>query len=115
MRVPHLSPTTLTTDEQRTILLATAGNLRDQPVFSMALETGLRLAELVGLDVDDPFAEELIPSLLPKTKSLELRSAGSPRLEPLTLGGHEGASERDAGRTRAASVHIHGWRFRSRP
>jgi len=29
VRVPHLSPTTLTTDEQRLILRATAGNARD--------------------------------------------------------------------------------------
>ena len=29
MRVPHLSPTTLTNDEQRLILRATAANVRD--------------------------------------------------------------------------------------
>jgi hypothetical protein len=29
VRVPHLSPTTLTTDEQRLILRATAANVRD--------------------------------------------------------------------------------------
>jgi hypothetical protein len=37
--VPHLSPTTLTTDEQRLILRATAGNVRDHLIFSMALGT----------------------------------------------------------------------------
>ena len=127
MRVPHLSPTTLTTDEQRLILHATAGNVRDHLIFSMSLETGLRLAELVGLNVDDPFTGELIPPLRgwglpdaypplpPKTKSLELLGAGSPLPEPLTLGGQESASERDAGRIRVASVGIHGRRFRSRP
>ena len=33
----HLSPTTLTTDEQRLILRATAGSLRDYLIFSMTL------------------------------------------------------------------------------
>ncbi len=45
----HLSPTTLTTDEQRLILRATAGNVREHLIFSMALGTGLRLAEIVGV------------------------------------------------------------------
>jgi site-specific recombinase XerC len=46
----HLSPTILTTDEQRLILRATAGNIRDHTIISIALSTGLRLAEIVGLD-----------------------------------------------------------------
>ena len=58
MRVPHLSPTTLTTDEQRRILRATAGNVRDHTIISLALGTGLRLAEIVGLDVGDVFAPD---------------------------------------------------------
>ena len=41
--MPHLSPTTLTTDEQRLILRATARNLRDHTIISLALGTGLRL------------------------------------------------------------------------
>jgi integrase len=45
--MPHLSPTTLTTDEQRLILHASAGNLRDHTLISLALGTGLRLAEVV--------------------------------------------------------------------
>ena len=53
MRVPHLSPTTLTTDEQRLILRATSGNVRDHTIISLALGTGLRLAEIVGLDGGD--------------------------------------------------------------
>ena len=61
MRVPHLSPTTLTTDEQRLILLATAANVRDHTIFSLALGTGLRLAEIVGLDVGDVFALDGTP------------------------------------------------------
>jgi integrase len=57
----HLSPTTLTTDEQRLILRATAGNLRDHVIISLALGTGLRLAEIVGLNVGDVFAPDGAP------------------------------------------------------
>jgi site-specific recombinase XerC len=63
VRVPHLSPTTLTTDEQRLILRATAGNLRDHTIISLALGTGLRLAEIVGLDVGDVFTPDGTPRL----------------------------------------------------
>ena len=59
--MPHLSPTTLTTDEQRLILRATAGNVRDHTIISLALGTGLRLAEIVGLDVGDVFAADGTP------------------------------------------------------
>ena len=59
--VRHLSPTTLTTDEQRLILRATAGNVRDHTIISLALGTGLRLAEVVGLDVGDVFAADGTP------------------------------------------------------
>ena len=58
MRVPHLSPTTLTTDEQRRILRATASNVRDRTIISVALGTGLRLAEIVGIEVGDVFAPD---------------------------------------------------------
>jgi len=51
--VSHVSPTTLTTDEQRLILRATAGNRRDHTIISLALGTGLHLVEIVGLDVGD--------------------------------------------------------------
>jgi integrase len=59
--VPHLSPTTLTTDEQALILRATAANLRDHTIISLALGTGLRLAEIVGLDVSDVYAQDGTP------------------------------------------------------
>jgi site-specific recombinase XerC len=48
----NLCPQTLTTDEQRTLLLTTT-NVRDSTIFSLALGTGLRLGELVGLNVSD--------------------------------------------------------------
>jgi len=38
--MPALSPTTLTADEQRLILRATAGHLRDHLIISLALGTG---------------------------------------------------------------------------
>ena len=59
--MPHLSPTTLTTDEQRLILRATASNIRDHTVISLALGTGLRLAEIVGLNIGDVFAPDGAP------------------------------------------------------
>ena len=61
MRVPHLSPTTLTIDEQRAVLRVTQPNLRDHLIVSLALGTGLRLAEIVGLDVGDVFAPDGAP------------------------------------------------------
>lgn len=49
--MPHLSPPTLTEGEVRAILAATAGNRRDHVIYSLALGTGLRLTEIVGLNV----------------------------------------------------------------
>ncbi len=53
--MPHLSPTTLTQSEQRLILRATAKHLRDHTIYSLALGTGLRLGEIVGLNCGDIF------------------------------------------------------------
>ena len=53
--MPTLSPTTLTQAEQRTILRVTAKNPRDHLIYSLALGTGLRLGEIVGLNVGDVF------------------------------------------------------------
>jgi integrase len=54
--MPHLSPTTLTSAEQTLILRVTQSNLRDHLIISLALGTGLRLAEIVGLNVGDVYA-----------------------------------------------------------
>lgn len=62
--MPHLSPQSLTAEEQRALLRATAGHPRDHLVVSLALGTGLRLGELVGLDVGDVF----FPSGKPRTR-----------------------------------------------
>src|SRR5438034_11503776 len=56
--MPHLSPPTLTAAEQAAILAATAGHSRDHVIYSLALGTGLRLAEIVGLNVGDVFAPD---------------------------------------------------------
>ncbi len=57
----YLSPPTLTADEQRLILRFTAANPRDHLIFSLALGTGLRLGEIVGLDVGDIYNDDGIP------------------------------------------------------
>ena len=54
--MPYLSPPTLTTDEQKLILRATTKHPRDHLIISLALGTGLRLGEIVGLNVGDVFA-----------------------------------------------------------
>src|SRR5262245_30071341 len=59
--MPHLSPTTLTAAEQQLILRATAHHPRDHAIFSLALGTGLRLAEIVGLNVGDVFTPDGTP------------------------------------------------------
>jgi integrase len=61
VRVPRLSPTTLAIDEQRLILHATAGDLRDHTIIFLAPGTGLRLAAIVGLDVGDMYAPDGTP------------------------------------------------------
>jgi integrase/recombinase XerC len=59
--MPHLSPPTLTHSEQKAILRATACNPRDHLIYSLALGTGLRLAEIVGLDVGDVYIDDRTP------------------------------------------------------
>jgi integrase len=59
--MPHLSPQTLTEAEQRALLRASAAHPRDHLLFSLALGTGLRLAEIVGLDVGDVFFPDGTP------------------------------------------------------
>jgi len=53
--MPTLSPQTLTHEELHALLTASRAHPRDHLVFSLALGTGLRLSELVGLDVADLF------------------------------------------------------------
>ena len=55
-----LGPATLTSAEQALILSVTASNLRDHVIFSLALGTGLRLAEIVGLILEG-FDQQRVP------------------------------------------------------
>ena len=61
--MPHLAPQTLTADEQKGILRVTAKHPRDHVIISMALGTGLRLGELVGLNVGDVFTPDGTPKV----------------------------------------------------
>src|SRR5437867_4576299 len=56
--MPHLSPPTLTKSETEAIRAATAVHPRDHVIYSLALGTGLRLAEIVGLNVGDVYSPE---------------------------------------------------------
>lgn len=53
--MPYLSPPTLTQEEQKAILRATLSNPRDHLIFSFALGTGLRLCDILSLNVADVF------------------------------------------------------------
>src|SRR3989449_7287213 len=54
----HLSPQRLTQAEQRATLRAARHYPRDHMIYSLALGTGLRLAEIVGLNVGDVYGPE---------------------------------------------------------
>ncbi len=54
----RLSPPTLTDGEQESILHTTRDNLRDHLIYSLALGTGLRLAEIAGSNVGDVYTPE---------------------------------------------------------
>jgi integrase len=59
--MPHLAPQTLTRAEQEALLQASACHPRDHLIFSLALGTGLRLAEIAGLNVGDLFFPDGTP------------------------------------------------------
>ena len=61
--MPYISPTTLTTDEQKLILRATSKHARDHVIISLALGTGLRLGEIVGLNVGNVFTPDGTPKV----------------------------------------------------
>ena len=60
VQVPHLSPPTLTGAEQAAILAATASHPRDHTIYSLALGTGPRFAEIVGLNVGKSRSERRV-------------------------------------------------------
>jgi len=53
--MPYLSPPTLTRSEQQALLEASSCHPRDHLIFSLALGTGLRLSNIIWLDVGDVF------------------------------------------------------------
>ncbi len=53
--MPYLSPQTLTHSKQHALLEVSSVHPRDHLVFSLALGTGLRLPEIIGLNVGDVF------------------------------------------------------------
>jgi len=53
--MPYLSPPSLTKAEQQALLEASSSHPRDHLIFSLALGTGLRLSEIIGLDVGDVY------------------------------------------------------------
>jgi hypothetical protein len=59
--MPYLSPPTLTRAEQAALLRVSGVQPRDQVIFSLALGTGLRLSEFVGLNVGDVFTGDGTP------------------------------------------------------
>jgi len=59
--MPHRSPDTLTATEQAALLRASAGHPRDHLILSFALGTGLRLGEIVGLNVGDIYFPDGTP------------------------------------------------------
>ncbi|MBA7681448.1 Tyrosine recombinase XerC [subsurface metagenome] len=76
------TPEILNDDEIRILLHAAAGNnLRDYTMINLALNTGLRISELIKLDVSDimPFGE--VTSVL--TVRAEIAKGGKPRKIPL--------------------------------
>ncbi len=56
--MPYLSPPTLTRAEQAALLRVSGVQPRDQVIFSLALGTGLRLSEIVGLNVGGAFTAD---------------------------------------------------------
>jgi len=53
--MPYLSPSTLTRSEQQALFDASSVHPRDHLILSLALGTGLRLSEIIGLNVGDVY------------------------------------------------------------
>jgi integrase len=72
-----MSRLTLTTVDLHTLLQASGGNPRDHLLFSIALGTGRRVGEVVGLNVGDKFLSDGRPQI-------RKIAAGFDRLYPFT-------------------------------
>jgi integrase len=62
--MPRLAPTTLTYQEQTILLVTVQDRPREELWMALALGTGLRLSEFVGLDVGDAY----VPGGVPRTR-----------------------------------------------
>ena len=56
--MPYIAPQTLTRSEQQALLEASSVHPRDHLILSLALGTGLRLSEIIGLDVGDLYSTD---------------------------------------------------------
>jgi len=74
----RLSPQTLTTREQAALLRDAETSPRQAILFSLALGTGLRLAEIVGLDVGDVFLPGGAPRVRIRLRREVARTGRSP-------------------------------------
>ena len=83
--MPTLSPTTLTQAEQRLILRTTAKHPRDHLIISLALGTGLRLGEIVGLNVGDVFNGNGQPRVRVRVRAEIAPQSASPRISVSTF------------------------------
>jgi len=99
--MPHLSPQTLTQAEQRAILRATTGNPRDHLIYSLALGTGLRLAEIVGLDVGDVYTPEGRSRYRFRAISLLVRASCSARYSAIRFRSASASARRRAATSRS--------------
>jgi integrase len=80
--MPYLSPPTLTRSEVESLLQTTARHPRDHLTIALALGTGLRLGEIVGLDVGDVYLPEGTPRTRVRLRA-EIAKGGPPDLELL--------------------------------
>ena len=62
--MPYPSPPTITRQEVESLLSVTRTNQRDHLIIALALGTGLRLGEIVGLNVGDVY----LPDGTPRTR-----------------------------------------------
>jgi integrase/recombinase XerC len=56
--MPYVAPPTLTRSEQQSLLEASSAHPRDHLIFSLALGTGLRLSEIIGLIIGDIYFKD---------------------------------------------------------
>jgi site-specific recombinase XerC len=61
--MPYLSPPTLTRSEQQCLLEVSSSHPRDHLIFSLALETGLRLSTIAGMNISGVLSQQCASSV----------------------------------------------------